>query len=159
MSKLLDALEGDYPHIEFVPSSSFYWSPKTLSVHYVVGELDEVPNAWSLLHELGHALLEHKDYTTDFDLLLLEISAWEKALKIAQNYGYKIDPEHIQDCLDTYRDWLYLRSTCPNCTNCSLQIDSHTYSCLNCNTSWRVSRSRQCRTYRKKQSKASLQTI
>lgn len=153
MSELLAQLKIDYPGIKFVESASFYWSPKLQTVHYADSELDISPNAWSLLHELGHALLRHQDYTTDFDLLQLEIAAWEKAVTIAKKYTYIIDPNHIQDCLDTYRDWLYLRSTCPTCMNCSLQIDSRTYSCFNCNTNWHVSRSRQCRTYRKAHTK------
>lgn len=152
MSSLLTQLREDFPNLHFQAAESFYWSPKKSTVHYVQPGLSEDVNAWSLLHEVGHALLEHQTFTTDFDLLMLEVSAWEKAKSLGNTYKYKIDPDHIQDCLDTYRDWLYQRSTCPNCTNCSLQIDSDTYSCFNCNGSWHVSRSRKCRTYRRKQS-------
>lgn len=154
MSKLIVQLQADFPEVTFISSNSFYWSPKKKAIHYAPINLDSAPNAWSLLHELGHALLEHQDYRNDFDLLIMEVEAWEKAKVLAQEYGYSIDSDHIQDCLDTYRDWLYLRSTCPNCTNCSLQIDSRTYRCFNCNDIWQVSGSRKCRTYRKKQSKA-----
>jgi hypothetical protein len=74
---------------------------------------------------------------------------WEKAKQLAESLNYTIDPDHIQDCLDTYRDWLYQRSTCPTCTNCSLQTNSRTYACFNCGTNWNVSSSRMCRPYRK----------
>ncbi len=158
MSTIVTQLIKDFPSLSFLESDSFYWSPRKHAIHYAALDNETTVSKWSLLHEVGHALLEHQDYQTDFDLLLLEISAWEKAKELAKNYNEKIDPDHIQDCLDTYRDWLYSRSTCPKCTNCSLQIDTHTYSCFNCNEVWHVSRSRKCRTYRKKQPPSQLQT-
>ncbi|RTK94480.1 hypothetical protein EKI60_03795 [Candidatus Saccharibacteria bacterium] len=151
MSSLLTTLAKDFPNIAMVSSDSFYWSPRKKTVFYIDEKLSDTVGEWSLLHEIGHALLEHQTYQTDFNLLQLEVMAWDKAQELAKKYKVVIDPDHIQDCLDTYRDWLYQRSTCPTCTSCSLQIDSSTYRCFNCNTEWRVSRSRKCRTYRKKQ--------
>ena len=149
MDQLLTSLKNTYPAINFKPGATFSWSPKTNHVIYKeLAENDEVATL-SLLHEVGHALLEHKDYNSDFQLLTLEVSAWEKANQLAETFSRSIDSDHIQDCLDTYRDWLYQRSTCPTCTNCSLQTDSRTYSCFNCGTVWHVSSSRMCRPYRK----------
>ena len=147
---IIDALKKSYPDITFTVDSSFYWSPKNNAVHYAKSYASNEKHLWALLHEVGHAVLKHQTYTTDFNLLQLEIEAWQKARQIARSHDIVIDPEHIQDCLDTYRDWLYQRSTCPSCTNCSLQMSKDLYSCFNCNESWRVSASRMCRSYRKR---------
>lgn len=151
MDTLLRQLRNGFPALSFKPGHTFVWSPKTGDVIYRenVEQEDEVAN-WSLLHETGHALLGHSDYESDFHLLMLEVEAWDKALELAKEYGQTIDQNHIQDCLDTYREWLYQRSTCPNCTSCSLQSDNRTYSCFNCGTVWHVSASRMCRPYRRK---------
>lgn len=150
MHKLLDNLKSDYPNLVFAPSKSFYWSPRQKVIHYAEDQLDNKIAGWSLLHELSHAILGHKSFNSDFELLIMEVSAWDKAETLSVRYNQIIDTNHIQDCIDTYRDWLYQRSTCPNCTNCSLQIDNHTYHCHNCGTKWQVSSSRLCRPYRRK---------
>jgi hypothetical protein len=149
MPKLLFELQQKFPALRFVAGPQFSWSPETGDIIY-----DQTARgskaAWSLLHETGHALLGHTGYSADLELLRLEIAAWEKALEIGESLGVKISEEHIQDCLDTYRDWLYKRSICPNCSAKSLQQDNCThYSCFNCHTVWRVSASRFCRAYRR----------
>ena len=155
MTKLLSILRTKYPGISFVPKDSFYWSPRTSTVFYVPEALEGANGQWSLLHELGHALLGHSNFKSDFGLLKLESEAWVKAQKEAKNHTITIDPDHIEDCLDSYRDWLYQRSTCPGCLSSSLQIEPRRYRCFNCNNIWNVSSSRTCRTYRKNQ-KASV---
>jgi len=147
---LLNKLKSSFPDIVFEPGKTFVWSPKSGHVIYKddLSQDDEVAS-WSLLHEVGHALLGHNNYESDFQLLTLEVAAWDKAKELAKQFGYKIDSEHIEDCLDTYREWLYQRSTCPHCTSASLQQDNHTYSCFNCGTVWHVSSSRMCRPYRR----------
>lgn len=154
MHKLIAKLQIDYPNLSFIESDSFYWSPQKNRIHYRAFD-DSVEATWPLLHEVGHAQLGHRRYSTDFELLTLEIEAWEHAKQLAKRYGHQISEDHVQDCLDTYRDWLYKRSTCPKCTNSSLQIEIDTYRCFNCNNKWQVSASRKCRTYRKIQ-KASV---
>lgn len=149
MSSLLKKLRLSCPDVHFVPSDSFYWSPRKKVVHYAPEALDSQVGSWSLLHELGHALLEHQTFSSDFELLQLERAAWEQAKILANEQQIIIDDDHVEDCLDSYRDWLYLRSTCPTCANCSQQIDAHHYRCFNCNTSWKVSKSRKCRSYRR----------
>lgn len=149
MSKpLLDSCQTMLPTITFVSGKSFFWSPKTQSIHIDEPELETENGCWALLHEMAHALLGHSSYNSDAGLLALEVEAWEKAKRVAKKMGHSIDPEHIQDCLDTYRDWLYARSTCPTCALNSLQIAPTQYKCLNCSTDWSVSRSRFCRPYR-----------
>lgn len=149
MQTILNKLQTDYPNLTFEASQTFFWSPKTKKVFYRDIK-DDCVAIWSLFHEVGHALLDHKTYDSDFELLDMEVQAWTKAEELAVNHGYVIDSNHIQDCLDTYRDWLYQRSTCPTCTSNSLQIDNYTYRCFNCATVWHVSSSRMCRPYRRK---------
>lgn len=147
---LIRTLEATYPEVSFVASDSFYWSPRKKVVNFVDELLSKESGSWSLLHEVGHALLDHTTFTSDFELVKLELAAWNKAQEIAKKVKIEIPDNHIQDCLDTYREWLYLRSTCPHCTSAGQQIKTSVYSCFNCNTTWEVSRSRQCRSYRRK---------
>lgn len=149
MLSLLESLRKDYPDIVFVEGDSFYWSPIDQTITYA--QLSTQPDVakWSLLHEVSHCLLEHKSYSSDFELVQLEVDAWQQARELSSNYGIKIDPEHIQDCLDTYRDWLHRRSSCPKCGLVSAQEDSRTYRCFNCKSLWHVSSSRFCRPYRR----------
>ncbi len=150
MDTLLKTIKKNHPNLEFVSGPRFSWSPAKNQVIYKSDDASDV-GIWSLLHELGHALLGHKNFKSDFELLSLEAAAWYKAEELAEKYDHIIDKDHVEDCLDTYRDWLYQRSTCPYCTSCSLQIDQKTYACFNCGGTWRVSGSRLCRAYRRKQ--------
>lgn len=155
MHSLLKRLEAGYPDITFVEGESFYWSPKERSITYALVSTQPEIASWSLLHEVSHGILGHASYESDFELVQLEVAAWQHAQKLARKYDIQIDPEHIQDCLDTYRDWLHRRSTCPACHTVSLQTDSSTYRCMNCATTWHVSNSRFCRPYRRKKVAAS----
>jgi hypothetical protein len=147
-TQLITRLKTQFPDLNYTAGQQFSWSPETGEIIYK--DLAKGPRAtWSLLHETGHALLEHKSYKADFELLRLEVEAWEKARELAKTLSIEIDEDHIQDCLDTYRDWLYKRSICPKCTTKCLQQDDYThYRCFNCHTVWRVSASRFCRAYR-----------
>lgn len=148
MQKLLAKLKLTYPQLRFTAGNQFCWSPETSEIFYNKSA-NGLQAIWSLLHETGHALLEHESYKADFELVKLEVAAWEKAISIAKTLNISIDEDHIQDCLDTYRDWLYKRSICPNCLTKCLQQDDHShYHCFNCHTLWRVSTSRFCRAYR-----------
>jgi hypothetical protein len=137
-------LSQDYPGFIFKAGKQEHWSPKTKTIIFN-------PNrpCFGVLHELAHAILDHSDYHGDFELLKLESDAWELAAKIGQSYNILIDDEHIQNCLDTYRDWLHRRSACPSCGTHVLQQDSAQYHCFNCNTSWHVSSGKFVRAYRK----------
>ncbi len=147
MQKLITQLRIKFPTLKFRVGDQFYWSPETKEIFYK--DVSNQKATWSLLHETGHALLKHKNYKADFELIRLEIDAWQKAREIAHDLDITISEDHIEDCLDTYRDWLYKRSICPNCTNKSLQQDDYThYHCFNCGTVWKVTASRFCRAYR-----------
>lgn len=146
--EIVDALRNRYPTFAYRKGSHFSWSPETKEIVYDSTRSGAILG-WSILHETAHALLEHSNYRADFELLQLEVSAWERAKVLAHEFGIKIDENHIQDCLDTYRDWLYQRSVCPRCNNKSLQQEVAThYQCFNCHAAWKVTPSRFCRAYR-----------
>jgi hypothetical protein len=152
LTQLVKLLETAYPKLVFVAGNSFYWSPETGEVYYDLSRASETSAAWSLLHETSHALLGHSTYQADVELLHLEVAAWAKALAIGPKFEVTIDDEYVQDCLDTYRDWLYRRSLCPGCGTQCLQSDGCAqYRCFNCHTEWHVSPSRFCRAYRRSQ--------
>lgn len=150
MQKLLDHLYAMLPDTSCVPGEAFRWSPLENTITYRDAAKPTSLDKWALLHEAGHALLGHASYSSDVELLLMEVAAWEKAEALARELHVAIDPDHIQDCLDTYRDWLHQRSTCPVCITTSLQINSTTYRCHNCTTEWHVTPSRFCRPYRRR---------
>jgi len=146
--QLIKQLIKVVPSINFVEGDSFCWSPENKTIIYSDKLLTSPSGQWALLHEVAHATLKHKNYSSDLGLLKLEVEAWDKAKVIASKFNIVIDEDHIQDCLDTYRDWLHRRSTCPTCQIICIQTNSTTYNCHNCGTSWIVSASRFCRPYR-----------
>jgi hypothetical protein len=147
LDTLLSHITVDYPGFSFVEGTQFSWHAGTKYVSFKRSASTE-RGTWALLHELGHALLDHTDYHHDIELLQIEATAWEKARALAENYSLMIDDDYIQDCLDTYRDWLHLRATCPTCFARSLQASPRCYHCFNCGAEWQVTRSRLCRPYR-----------
>lgn len=143
---ILDRLKADFPQVQFVSSDRFQWSPEDKTIYFIE---DGKNHEWSLLHEAGHMLCKHVSYSHDLGLLRMEVEAWEKARKLADKYDYEIDEKHIDKCLDTYRDWIYKRSTCPICTQAGIEKTTGNYRCINCKHLWTVSSERFCRTYRK----------
>ncbi len=146
MEKLTAKLQKILPDIHFQQGESFYWSPQHKRITYILENNEH--NTWALLHEASHAILDHSTYNSDYELLHLEVAAWDEAKNLAKKYKISIDEDHIQDCLDTYRDWLHQRSTCPSCSTVCFQSSPNEYRCHNCYTVWRVSNSRFCRPYR-----------
>lgn len=147
--QFIDQIIKDHPQFKFAPGAQEHWSPRSNTITYSQSEpFTEL--RYGLLHELAHALLGHNTYSSDFELLKLESEAWDLAIKIGKKYKVKLDPDHIQDCLDTYRDWLHRRSQCPACGMHVLQDSANSYKCFNCGTSWQVSARRFARPYRLK---------
>lgn len=138
---------SDYAQFRFEPGQTEHWSPRTNTITYNPGHSGD-DLRFGMLHELAHGLLGHTRYNSDFELLKMESLAWAEAAKIGRRYGVIISPDHIQNCLDTYRDWLHRRSTCPSCGAHGLQTDNAHYQCFNCRHSWRVSSRRFARSYR-----------
>lgn len=147
MENLILSLKKDYPNLTFVEGSLLCWSPGKKQIYYKT--TSDKKSICGVLHEIGHARLKHISYSSDMDLLHKEVLAWEEALLLAEQYGVSLDESHVQDCLDTYRDWLYKRSTCPNCQAKGIQSRFDAYICINCHKQWHVNNSRFCRPYRR----------
>ena len=147
---VVEELKRQMPAVKFQAGVRFYWSPKVSLVSYNPNIPNKAELLCSLFHEVAHAKLQHKTYSTDFELLKLEVLAWEEAKDLATSFGTNIDEDYIQDCLDTYRDWLHKRSTCPTCGTVGVQCSQREHQCHNCNQPWSVTTARFCRPYRRK---------
>ena len=127
MDELLDKLRVDFPDLRFVPGRKFAFRyPRTV----VLGPL-EPSCELLLLHEVGHAVLEHKGFRTDVERLKMESLAWEEARGLARRYGIEFDEEFAEGELDSYRDWLHKKSRCPSCGLTRFQ-DLEGYHCPGC---------------------------
>lgn len=142
-AKLVKRLSVDFPEFKFMQGEDFKWSSISQTIYYKNSDDEEFQGL--LLHELSHALLGHFSYKLDIDLLKQESGAWDyAATTLAPRYTKPIDEAYLDDCLETYRDWLYKRSLCPSCGSTGLQTKTNTYSCVNCRCLWHVNDARQC---------------
>lgn len=141
ITSLATKLAADFPAFRFAPGGEFRWSPDERAIFYDADSND----AASLLHELSHAILGHAQFTRDVALLELERAAWQHAMDtLAPTYGVAIAEDQVETALDTYRDWLHARSTCPSCGATGLQTKKNEYKCLACLSKWRVNDARVC---------------
>ena len=142
--KKLQSKTAEYRHLQHLTLTQgemFGWDHTACAITYNAA----APHAAAyLLHELGHALLKHTGYRYDIELLKMERAAWDEAQRLATTYSAAISPDTVEGHLDTYRDWLHARSTCPNCTATGYQTGSQTYSCPACSQEWRVNEARSC---------------
>ncbi len=138
-------IRRDYPNLTFTASDTFRWLPSTNTIEYVSAATER--ELYLLLHELGHASLHHDTYTNDIGLLDMEREAWNYALSTLVP-RYELDRTVAQsiadDALDSYREWLHRRSTCPNCSAVGIESTKHHYVCLVCEQTWRVNEARSC---------------
>ena len=118
------------------------WSPKKQVIYYDELAIGSREGIMALLHEIGHAKLGHQTFEMDIELITMETQAWEEAKSLANKLGVELDENHIQNCLEGYRIWIYKRSRCPSCSNTSLQESSRSYRCFNCGASWQVAQNR-----------------
>lgn len=139
-NSLINRLSQAYPQFSFEESSSYSWSPSKNTIFYVKNGNDEE----TLVHELAHGLLGHTNYDYDIELIPMERAAWDKAKDLAEQFGVKISDEIIEDNLDSYRDWMHARSTCPACEATGLQVKKQMYKCPACTKTWRVNDARIC---------------
>lgn len=124
----LEKIKRDYPEYSFLSGKkNLFRPPKTI----VIGPDSEYAEL-TLLHELSHAILKHRDFDTDIKRLKMESDAWEKAKELADHYEIAIDEDYIQDELDTYRDWLHKKSRCPVCGLTRFQTPDGSYHCPRC---------------------------
>lgn len=153
MKNLINKLKIDFPHIKFLPGTRYAWSPSEQIIRYEDNDTDETRGSLALLHELSHAVLEHRKFSNDLELLGFEVRAWKQARVLAKKYLVNLDEEYIDGCLESYRDWLYQRSMCVECGNNSLQNSLGHYTCHICGTKWSVPRSQLCKIQRRKVTK------
>lgn len=139
MNSVVKQLASNYTEYSFVAGERFAWNPVANTVYY-----EPEGSLARLLHELGHGLLQHEVYDRDVELLKMEADAWKKAREISPAYGVSLTEDDIENHMDSYRDWLHSRSTCPNCEATGVQSDANHYRCLECNASWRVNEARTC---------------
>lgn len=138
---LLPKLKKDYTQLLFTAGTRFAWSPDAHTIFY---DESDPSNTSLLLHELAHGILGHHDYSKDVELVAMESQAWDKALELAPLYGVVITDDIVQDNLDTYREWLHTRSTCPACEATGYQSGKSTYTCVACSHEWKVNEARIC---------------
>lgn len=128
------SLQSDYHKLSFKVADRAYWSSIEKTIYSPVPSCLE--DLYDLFHEIGHALLGHQDYSKDIALIRMETQAWEKAKTISTNYSVSIPEEYVENKLETYRSWLYLRSQCPSCSAHGIQTHHATYTCLVCDSKW-----------------------
>lgn len=148
-SLLHDELAAAFPDLTFESSDDFRWLPTKQIVQFDAGDqfLDE-----RLLHEVAHSLLAHTTYSRDIELIGMERDAWHYArTTLAPHFKVDFASGVVEDDMDTYRDWLHARSTCPHCTATGLQTTVNEYSCVACGGKWRVNRAIGCQLRRYKQ--------
>lgn len=139
---LIESIEAAYPHFTLTEGERFEWQPESSTIIYDDG--DPLFEA-RLLHELGHATLKHTTYERDIDLIAMERDAWSAArMDHAPRFGITIDGDTIHHDMDTYRDWLHARSTCPHCSSSGIQTKKHEYTCVTCRKVWRVNEAKHC---------------
>ena len=137
---LLTILRSDYPQFTFLSATQTHWNPDSRTIFYS----NDVSPA-ELLHELAHALLDHKKYRRDVELIKIERDAWDHATYyLAPMYTIAINQEMVEIAMDSYRDWLHARSTCPSCNAIGVQSSHHMYRCLACQTAWSVNEAKMC---------------
>lgn len=145
ISSLLVKLEADFPQFQFISGKEFRWAPHENAVYYQA----DSNNTAALLHELSHAVLNHQAYTRDIQLIEHEQAAWQHARAVlGLGYQVEISFDDIEDSLDTYREWLHARSSCPECSATGVQIKQSLYSCLACHRKWHVNDARTCQLQR-----------
>lgn len=144
---LVRQITADYPAISLqATSQASHWSPTTHTIFYNPSEQHA---EWVLLHELAHGILQHDIYKRDIELLAIERDAWQYATEVlALRYDMTIDEEFIEDHLDSYRDWLHAKSSCPSCNLNGVEIKTRSYRCLACGQTWQVNEARTCRLQR-----------
>lgn len=141
-NSLLSKVTQDHPQYTFLPSKEFRWSHTTKTIYY---NPSAKYAAELLIHELAHAHLHHADFSLDVILINKEAAAWQYARDtLASQYSFSISDTVINHSLDSYRDWLHARSSCPECHNNALQAKNGTYKCIACKCHWRANAATHC---------------
>ncbi len=141
-SPLITSLIADFPDFHFEESDEFHWSPDSKTIHFDSTDPLLAPR---LLHEVSHAALGHATYSRDIELIAMERDAWQHArVELGPRYSVEVDADTIHYDMDSYRDWMHQRSTCPHCGSSGIQTKKHAYRCVSCRGDWRVNDARTC---------------
>ena len=125
LCKFVAQLQADYPKIRFRVGKKFAFRPPRTIIFADGSKLE-------LLHELGHARLEHDFYATDPERLKMERAAWEEARRLCEHYQVEYDEDLAEGALDSYRDWLHRKSCCLQCGLTRYQTRDGVYHCPGC---------------------------
>ena len=124
----LARIKSNFPDYRFIDGARFsFRPPKTI----IIGP-EEPNDSLLLLHELGHALSGHRDFDTSVRRVKMEREAWDKARELAATYEIEFDEEVAESELDTYREWLHKKSSCPKCGLTRFQTPDGNYHCPHC---------------------------
>lgn len=136
LNNFVAGLKKDFAQLRFREGRKFAFRPPRTIILEPVCESVNAKNAekyrLSALHEVGHALLGHKFYTTDPERLRMESEAWAKARELCLQYNIVYDTDYAEGELDTYREWLHRRSHCPECGLTRYQTKDGEYHCPGC---------------------------
>lgn len=133
VDKFIERLRQDFPRFRIKEGKRFKYQFPGL-IHYECPKDGKMSTEFglSVLHEVGHAILEHKNFRTDLERLKMERGAWEEARKMCIIYNILYDEEFVEAEMDTYRDWLHQRSKCRRCGLTRYQTRDGEYHCPNC---------------------------
>lgn len=132
-SELLERVRKDFPELRFREGKKFMFRPpRTVIFVQKCGEDENDFGKMQLLHEVGHALLGHRDWETDLVRVKMECAAWEKAKELSKKYEVRYEEEFAEEELDSYRDWLHQRSKCKQCGLTRYQTRDGEYHCPQC---------------------------
>ncbi len=127
-ARFLERLKSDYPDFRFRSGAKFaFRPPKTI----VIGP-EEPSDSLLLLHELGHAVSQHRSFGTVAERVKMEREAWNKAKEFCDKYGVFYDENKVEQELDTYRDYLDKKSRCPKCGLTRFQTPDGAFHCPQC---------------------------
>ena len=131
----LQKIKSDFPKFRFVAGARFSFRPPRTIV--VPDEEDEARDdsgdtSLLLLHEMGHAIMGHRDFKTEVGRLKMEVEAWEKARELCDKYGVVFDEELVETELDSYRNYLHQKSRCPLCGLTRFQTPDGEFYCPKC---------------------------
>jgi hypothetical protein cdiviTM7_01560 len=131
-------LQNLYPNYIFKPSSRFHFHPPR-TIYYETNLSSFKSFALQLLHELGHAVSNHRDYHCSIERLKIETEAWQVAETIynthsewKSQYHLSFDKDFAESHLDTYRHWLHQKSTCQKCGLTMFQNKKQQWVCPHC---------------------------
>lgn len=134
LNNFVARLKTDFSRFRFREGKRFAFRPPRTIIFEPIVDYRKMQEKYklSVLHELGHAILEHKNYATDPERLRMESEAWEKARELCLHYHILYDSEYAEGELDTYREWLHRKSCCPKCGLTRYQTHDGNYHCPLC---------------------------